>query len=280
MLAKNDLKNKHHIAGIIPIAGEPLQFNMPWQDSLLPIHDNYHAIERAVNSAAVAGCNTIWIVARRDMMPMIKKKVGEWIYDPTTTWISPRPFWSKREIPIYYIGIRPRDRKRRDSFAWSCLYGSRVAAWISRKISKWVVPRKFLVISPYGVISEKVLLENRGEIRSSNNIAYSYNGKTFMDDEFLPFTFDENDYIKCRNHFKEIYSGRDTNLKFSEVFAPLKDQRFDKLDPAWYYKLDNWENYKQFISSVHNNECSRPKYLRPHKWHGFIDPGKGVKDDN
>lgn len=264
-----------HIAGIIPVAGEPLDFNMPWHDSLVPVNDNYHAIERAVHSAAMAGCNTIWIVLRRDTAPIIKKKLGEWVYDPTTAWVYPRPFWNKREIPIYYVGIKPRDRKRRDSMAWSCLYGARVADWISRKISKWIAPKKFFVVSPYGLISENVIKQNRDILREDKNIRYEYNGKTFIDDEFLPFSFDYEDYTTCKLHFKEIYSGRDTNLKFSDVFSPLNMNKFATLNPGWYHRIDCWDNYKQFIASPHSNECVRPKYMRVHKWHGFVDPIKG-----
>lgn len=268
-------KELAHIAGIIPIAGEPLQFNMPWHDALLPIHNNYHAIERAVHSAAVAGCNTIWIVSRRDISPMIQKIVGEWVYDPTTAWVYPRPYWNKKEIPIYYVGIKARDRKRRDSYGWSAMYGSRVAAWVSRKISKWLVPKKFLIISPYGIVDEKILKANRDTIREDSNIAFTHNEKTFLDNEYLPFTFGENDLRKCHLNFKEIYTGRDTNLQYRDIFSPLDIKKFAKVDAGWYHRLDCWENYRNFLVSPHNMECSRPKYLRVHKWYGFVDPVKG-----
>lgn len=271
----NDSRGHAHIAGIIPIVGPQLQFNMPWHDSLVPIHDDYHAIERAVHSAAVAGCNTIWIMCYREMMPIIKKKVGEWVYDPTTTWVFPRPYWNKKEIPVYYVCIKPRDRKRRDSNAWSCIYGARVADWVSRKISKWLTPKKFLVICPYGVVSEKMLKEHRDTIRSDKNIAFTHNDKTFIDNEYLPFTFAIDDARTCRIAFKNVYSGRDTDKKYSDIFKPLDISTFDKVDIGWYYRLDCWDNYKKFISSEHNLECKKPKYLRTHKWHGFVDPVKG-----
>ena len=145
MLETNNFSD--HIAGIIPVAGLPLSFNMPWHDCLMPVHEDYHAIERAVHTAAMAGCNTIWVVLHRETQPLIKEKLGEWVYDPKTVWVPPKTYWNKREIPVYYVAINPRDRNRRDSHAWSCIYGAKVASYTSRKLSKWVIPKRFLVVS-------------------------------------------------------------------------------------------------------------------------------------
>ena len=60
-----------HLAGIIPIAGQDLDFNMPWHDCLMPIAQNYLAVERAVVECAYAGCETIWVVCHDDMQPLI-----------------------------------------------------------------------------------------------------------------------------------------------------------------------------------------------------------------
>ena len=50
------------LAGIIPVAGQPLDFNMSWSDCLMPIAPNYTAVEASVVECAMAGCETIWIV--------------------------------------------------------------------------------------------------------------------------------------------------------------------------------------------------------------------------
>jgi len=259
-----------HIAGIIPIAGQPLDFEMPWHDSLMPIHDNYHAVEKAIAAAATAGCNTIWLVLHRETQPLIKKKVGEWVYDPKTTWIPPRTFWNKKEIPIYYVGINPRDRKRRDSLAWSCLYGAKVSSYVSLKLSKWVVPKRFLVISPYGVFHDKKMEECRETLRDDSNIMFSYNGKTFKDNEHLPFTFTQKEYEACRVNFREIYSGNDTHLSFSDIFSPIDTTNYLNYELDWHYNITNWQNYSSFIGSEYNKLCTRPKFLVPHKWWGFV----------
>ena len=53
-----------HLAGIVPIAGQKLDFDFPWHDCLQPINKNYLAAERAVLECAYAGCETIWMICR------------------------------------------------------------------------------------------------------------------------------------------------------------------------------------------------------------------------
>ena len=61
--------NSFHLAGIIPIAGQKFDFNMDWNDCLMPIAPNYTLIDHAVYEWAYAGCETIWIVCNDDTQP-------------------------------------------------------------------------------------------------------------------------------------------------------------------------------------------------------------------
>jgi len=263
-------KYSTHLAGIIPIAGSKLDFNMPWTDSLMPISANYHAIERAVNTAALAGCNTIWIVLHKEMQPIIKKKLGEWIYDPETIWKAPNIFFNKVEIPIYYVAVNPRDRNRRDSFAWSSLYGSRVVSYISRKISKWVIPKRFLVVSPYGVINDQIIKKAREHLKGPQNVAFTNSNLSFLDNTHLPFTFAQEEFEECKKLFRERYTGDETKRTFSEVFEPIKLDNYVKLETDWFYDISSWAKYTQFIGSEHSKLCTRPKYMVHHEWWGLV----------
>ena len=75
-----------HLAGIVPIAGQSLDFDMPWHDSLMPIAQNYLAVERAVVECAYAGCETIWVVCHDDMQPLIRHRLGDYAQDPV--WVN------------------------------------------------------------------------------------------------------------------------------------------------------------------------------------------------
>jgi len=259
-----------HLAGIIPLAGPPLDFNMPWHDSMIPINSGYHAVERAINTAALAGCNTIWVILHREAQPLIRKKIGEWIYDPESIWKGYNVFFNKIEVPIYYVCVNPIDRYRRDSLAWSSLYGAKVASYISAKISKWVLPKKFLVVSPYGISNDETIKNCREILRSDKNIAIINNSKTFLDNIHSPFSFSQKEYEECRKNFKQKYTGDETRKTFGEVFESIKLESYDKIEADWFYNISSWEGYRQFLSSQHNILCQRPKYMVNHEWWGLV----------
>lgn len=264
----NDLS--FHVPAIIPVAGQPLDYNMPWHDSLIPIHQDYHAVERAVHSAAMAGCQTIWVVLHRDSQPFIKKKITSWVYDPTHVWDQSNVFFNKKEIPVYYVAINPKDRNRKDSQAWTVLHGARIASYISLKISRWVLPKRFLVISPYGVTDEESLRDARQALRQTDNVLFTHKGKSFIDNEHIPFTFDGDAYKKCKEYFRLNYSGNDVNKTFKDIFSPMDISNHKRIELGWHYNISNWAGYSQFIGSEHNKLCTRPKYLVKHKWRGFV----------
>jgi hypothetical protein len=92
-----------------------------------------------------------------------------------------------------------------------------------------------------------------------------------LDNEHLPFTFNDEQYKISKEHFKINYTGNDSRKTFKEVFAPIDIINYNKLNANWYYDLTNWRNYSAFIGSEHNRLCERPKYMVTHKWHGFIN---------
>ena len=71
-----------HLAGVIPVSGQKLEFDMPWHDCLMPLAPNYLAIERSVVECAYAGCETIWIICNDDMQPLIRHRLGDYVQDP------------------------------------------------------------------------------------------------------------------------------------------------------------------------------------------------------
>ena len=61
-------KQQFNLAGIIPVAGQSLDYNFPWHDSLAPIGQNYLAVEKAVSITWHAmGCGLIvlWLAVTR-----------------------------------------------------------------------------------------------------------------------------------------------------------------------------------------------------------------------
>ena len=113
-----------HLAGIIPLANFKDNFGLPYDSFMLPVEKDFTLIQKSVFECAMAGCSTIWIVANDDLAPLVKKHIGEWVYDPVYFWdnyINNHIVQRRTHIPIYYVPILPKDRDRRDSYGWSCL---------------------------------------------------------------------------------------------------------------------------------------------------------------
>ena len=122
-----------HTAGIIPVANLKCDYQYSFPDVLLPIENSFTAIQKSVFECAMAGCNTIWIIANNDLAPIVRKTIGDWVYDPVYYERKFTKFYSdhRREVPIYYVPIHPKDRLRRDSYGWSILHGVNTAYAVS-----------------------------------------------------------------------------------------------------------------------------------------------------
>ena len=283
--------NSFHLAGIVPIAGEPKDFNFPWHDCLQPIGRNYLAVERAVWECACAGSETIWIVCHDDMQPLIRYRLGDYVQDPlfVDKKRSSMPDELKKPIPIYYVPIHPRDRDRRDCLGWSALYGALTSYWLSRTISQWVVPGKYYVAFPYGIYNPELLMSYRKQISNKKPFFVSHRGRTVRDDEYLGFTFDADDFKACRRMIRKNgtgeydgYKPKNPNAKrlpkeekwsarffsLDKVFNSVKIKDGNILEIPWYYNIDNWDNLRIFLGSKESIKIKRPhrKLLGYHEW--------------
>jgi hypothetical protein len=286
------IKNKQHfnLAGIIPVAGQPLDYNFPWHDSLAPIGHNYLAVEKAVFDCAIAGCDTIWLVCPKEMQPLIRYRLGDYIMDPvkyfTGIRFGSRP--KKCEIPIYYCPVEPKDVGRRDCLSWSIITGAQYAYRLARKIGRWVTPDRYFVAFPYGMFTPYYIKDKRSKIRNENPFYVTYEGKGFKDGLYLPFTFTSEDFLKFRRKFRkserkgcdinkrvlpaaERYSGRYFTHDF--VFSEVDTDNAEAAEIPWYYDVSSWEGLKTWLGS--ENRLDKPKevILSYNEWNPLgIDP--------
>ena len=280
-LRKSSISEKtFHLAGIVPVAGQPLDFDFPWHDSLMPIAPNYLAVERAVVECAWAGCETIWIVCNDDMQPLIRHRLGDYIYDPVCLGrnYGLKPTDEKKPITIYYVPIHPNDRKKRDCLAWSVLYGARAAFDTSTQISVWVAPDRYYVAFPYGVYEPSALRPYRKEISSRRGFFLSDLGETVRDGKYLGFTFDAEDYSEymkvIRSATGDKAPGQHLSGEIPTERLPLHKRwsaRFFSLDKVfesakveeaivsevdWYHNIDSWQSFCKYTGS--GNTIQRP----------------------
>lgn len=296
-MIERSLTRKFHLAGVIPVAGQPLEFNMPWNDCLMPIAADYTAIERAVYECACAGCETIWIVLHKEAQVLIRERIGDWVEDPVWVYFMRNkydwnPYDKKKEIPIYYVPIHPKDRDKRDCLAWSALYGVNRAYKAAASISQWVIPDKYYICFPYGVHSSYNIRKNyREKIHSHRfkNFYLRHNGETVADGRYLSFTMGTSEFIKYRriirggtgyrvpgvpygdgNNFtrlpsEEKYSARFFSLK--DVFGKANIAKGEIADIWWHYDIDTWNGYSEYMGSQARKWQRRPKGIL--KYHEF-----------
>jgi len=256
---------------------------MPWHDSLMPIAQNYLAVERAVVECAYAGCKTIWIVCHDDVQPLIRYRLGEKIQDPVWSYryMDPQPGKSRKAIPIFYVPIPVKDKDKRDCLSWSVLYGAMAACKISGGISKWAMPARCYVAFPYGIYQPWVVKEYRKKITNKNGFFISHNGKTIKDGEYLGFTFKTAEIKKFTNNFRkkattkwvkplpkdgkmkalpidERYSGRFFSLADVFDIIELDTKKDTFLEVPCYFNVDNWEGYCYYLSSGERKDMKRP----------------------
>ena len=277
--------NTFHLAGIVPVAGQKIDFGFPWHDCLQPIGKNYLAVERAVWECVCAGCETIWIICHDDMQPLIRHALGDYIQDPKRHNLSRKTFPAEHErtIPIYYVPIHARDRDKRDCLGWSILYGALTAYWLSKTISKWVVPDRYYVAFPYGVYDPELLLPIRRKISNKKPFHISFENKNIKNNEYLGFTFDAEDFKQARRIVRKEGTGEFDSYEATERI-PLEERwsaRFFELDKIfrdvimedttvlevpWYYNIGNWNGLKDYLGS--ENKLDRPSkdLLGYHEW--------------
>ncbi len=276
-------KKSFHLAGIVPIAGQPLEFKYPWHPSLNPIGPDYFSIQRAIYECAMAGCETIWVVCHMGTQPLIRKTVGEWIHDPVSVDRAKRLQEKIKRIQIYYVPIHPKDRQKRDCLGWSALYGALSAYWLGRKLSRWVIPEMFYVAFPYGVYPVEFLRPNRLDISSGKKVTLTYEGKSIKDGLPLGFSFSGEDFKKCRAYVRKessssMYYPNGRRIPFTQgyqarfyplekVFHLYDDSTSIKLDTPWFYDISTWQGYRNYLAS--DKELIRPDEVKYHQWNNI-----------
>jgi len=280
------LSSDTHIAGIVPVSGQDLNFNFDWHDSLMPLAPGYLALERAVIECAFAGCDTIWLVCNDDISPLVRHRIGEMVEDPV--WSNRKSTVAsqyKRKVPIFYVPIHPKDRDRRDCLSWSVLHGALTCFKISSGISKWVVPKKYYISFPYGVYNPELVREHRRNILGDDNFFFAFDGKTIKDGLYTSFTMNKEDFLEYRRVIRqegtglyenpepgfmpskklpvsERYSAR--NFTLDKVFRRAKLEMSTVINLPWYHSIDSWDSYCEFLSS--KQELVKPEgVLLPYK---------------
>ncbi len=273
-----------HLAGIIPINSQKMDFKFPWPDCMQPIAPDFLSIERAILECATAGCDTIWIACPLDIQPILRHRIGDSVQDPVCFQQGKyRKFNSnpRREITIYYIPVHPKDKNKRDSIVWNLLYGCTIVAKVSRSISKWVVPHRYYICFPNAVFPSQYVRKYRQRLRKDRRFLISYNDESILNGKYLSCTLSNSDVKFMIREFRkqatgiyssnvmedgmfpretipleDRYSGR--FITIGDIFSKLPKEEETKLNIKWYYDLTTWRGLCEYLGSEHSKIMRRP----------------------
>jgi len=283
----------YHLAGIVPIACKPTGYDLPWDDCLIPIAPNYFAFENAVYQAAMAGCETIWLVCPQETSPVVRKRIGDFIYDPSSVGskrFSIAPDKHRKLIPIYYVPIKVQNQHKSACLPWSIIRGALVARDISSSISKWTKPDKYFVSFPYGIYdADAIRPERRAISKLEADWCLSYKGKTFNDNLHLSYTFSPEQLTQCERTFMEHEDGLllsdesafeyyTNEMKISDIFRD-HEENTRQFNIDYFSQIDSWDSYKNYLSSEQSSALKVPSklYLSYSEWNPIAED---LEDEN
>tara|TARA_Y100001963_G_C6767165_1_gene442945 strand:+ start:910 stop:1731 length:822 start_codon:yes stop_codon:yes gene_type:complete len=235
-----------HLAGVIPVSGEMDTRDRFLHPTLRPIADNYFPIQHAVINCVNAGCDTIWIVCRQQMVNILKEILGESIMDTRSL--------NDKRVPIYYIYTRLLDIPRKDFDSWLILHGAVAAFKTAIGISKWFIPNKYYVSLPSGVYDISKLSGLRTTIKSKyNNFLLKSNEISALDGAPLAFSFGVEDFVRARRRINK--EGLTT---LADAFQDLAEQNFNSIEIGESFDIGTWEGYKCYFRSPLSDKIFRP----------------------
>lgn len=294
------MSNSFHLAGIVPASSRPTGINLPWSDCLTPVAPNFFAIEYAVHQAAWAGCETIWVVCDYEATPLIRKRMGDFTYDPTSIGskkFSLQPDKWRRLVPIYYVPIRPEEDYKSKCLPWSIIDGAQVANRICGKISRWTMPQSFFVSFPYGIYPTQAVRPHRQVISNPQmpNFYFTSQGRSVLTGNHLPFTFKQEDLETFIANFKTY----ENSIIGGEMLEERKDHFTNDVDLAilynrnepiinnsleleWFKQIDTWEGYKAYLGDPVSNTIKFPGriFISYHEWNPIAEDLEDATEEN
>jgi hypothetical protein len=255
----------------------------------MPLNINYTAIERAVLECASAGVDSIWITVSREHLTLLRKVLGDFIYDPLFFFNMRKVKYAydyQKRIPIFYCPMRIKDMGLKDSEAFGIINSALCAKRFSSKLSSNLEPVMYYAAFYDAIYHPFVAMTNRPLINSTKNFHFTFNGKTFKDNEPLGFTFSNQQLIDCHAHVRDTGTRKyktisefkvdgkwqellpkeerwsATRYTVDKVFEPVILEGSNSYSLKWFYNMNTWEGYRAYIGG----HCTlrRPKKdLRP-----------------
>jgi hypothetical protein len=139
------------------------------------------------------------------------------------------------------------------------LWGASTVFKVMTGISQWLMPHKYIFLSPFSMINQEEYRQYRQIIRGPNNFSFTHKGKSIDDDELLPFSFTFEEWKVARERMKEYLTSVEgstfdkvrqrnvLNLSLSHIFGNLPNREYHELNE--YHRIDSWMHYCEYIKN-------------------------------
>jgi len=239
-----------HIAGIVPVSKIDSDFDLFLHPCVMPLDNGFYAIQRSIIECAYAGCKTIWIVCDDSVAPLIKKICGDFVQDPiaiTNSKYKTFPQENLKSIPIFYVPLSYKNQNK-EGIGMSVLDGITASFLVSDKISKWVIPQRYYVSSPYGVYDPYCIKEQRDQILINDSFLLTCNDKSIFTNDHLGFSISPKQFKHCNYLFKRM----DVKTKFNLDIIFGNDIMRENMGTGsvdCYYNIKDWEGYQSVFKN-------------------------------
>ena len=237
-----------HIAGIIPVSKIDSDLDSFLHASMMPIDNGFYAVQRSIVECAYAGCKTIWIVCDDSIAPLIKKVCGDFIQDPIAIINSKYkvfPQENTKSIPIFYVPLSYKNQNK-DGLGVSVLDGITASYSVSSRISKWVVPQRYYVSSPYGVYDPYCIKDQREQILTNDSFVLTCDNKSVFTNDHLGFSISPKQFKHCNYLYKRMNTK--THFNPDIIFGDdIMRENMATGHVERHCNIKDWEGYQTLI---------------------------------
>ncbi len=245
---KRDSVSKH-IAGVIPVANVETEIEMIAPLCLAPISNGFTLLQRSVLECAYAGCKTIWIVCSDVDGPLIKRVCGDFVVDPyslSDMRFKKYPSENVKYIPIFYVPVSYKNSEKR-GIGVSVVEGVLASFSVSSKMSKWLVPERYYVSSPYGVYDPTTLKGEKTTIKKSEAVFLEATGASVLSGNHIGFSFGAEKFKHCNYLFKRMPTKE--NFTLDKIFNnDIMKKNSVFLNTPNYQEVVTWQGYESIFS--------------------------------
>ena len=248
MTEKSEMTSSKHIAGIIPVSKVQTDIDLVLHPSMLPIANNYYAIQRSIAECSYLGCKTIWIVCDDSIAPLLKKVCGDFVLSLTQHERAKFANFTnemKRHVPIFYVPISYKHMNKK-GLGVSVMEGVYASYTVSDKLSKWVTPHRYYVSMPYGVYNPRNV-ELRSLVKSNDSVFLTHNGESARTGAHLGFSFNVQQFKHCSYLFKRM--NVKSHYSVDKVFGDdIMINNSETYEIDYYHDISTWQGYQSMMS--------------------------------